>query len=77
MAFEDWIRITPHETFDSALIHNPFSISIEHLCGFIFSLHEIKCKISGGVAGESKYVVISSDTDGGVRPNVTTNLFKR
>ncbi len=78
MAFENRVRITPQKAYyHSVLIHNPFNISIERLCGFIFSLHEIECKVSSGVAGESKYVVISSDTDGGVRPNVTTNFLKR
>ncbi len=66
MAFENRVRITPQNTYYSVLIHNPFNISVEHLRGFILSLHEIECKVSGGVAGESKYVVISSDTDGGM-----------
>ena len=66
MAFENWIRVTPQETYDSVLICNPFSISVEHLCGFVLGLHKIECKVSGGVTGEAKYVVISSDTDGGV-----------
>ena len=66
MAFENWIRITPQGTYDSVLICNPFGISVEHLCGFVFSLHEIECKVSGGVTCEAKYVVVSSDTDGGV-----------
>ena len=66
MAFANWIRITPQETYDSVLIHNPFSISVEHLCRFVLSFHEIECKVSGGVTGEAKYVVISSATDGGV-----------
>ena len=66
MAFENWIKVTPQKTYDSVLIRNPFGISVEHLCGFVFSLHEIECEVSGGVAGEAKDVVVSSDTDGGV-----------
>ncbi len=66
MAFEYWIRITPQETYNSVLICNPFCISVEHLCGFVLSFHEVECEVSGGVIGETKYVVVSSDTDGGV-----------
>ena len=77
MAFEYWIKITPQETYGSVMICDPFSVFVKHLCGLVLSLHEIECKISGGVTGEAKYVVISSDTDDGVRPDVTTNFLKR